>query len=557
MLVFESYCNTLEMVSNNTSCSNARTCTKCTINTQCQWSLEQQKCVKKTNFSNLTVSTIRECPQFSVDKQFDYNSYSLIFGYIDLKYIVKVSNDLVGFMNYLRTRNIYLQRTLYREKYLIKGITNDSLIFSLRTTAIFNKTFNIPLITDFIFIEFNGVMMRFDNVSDHYVTFYRHDKKCADDEKDKFCVICAWNYNGYSNYLKWCSKHNVCVGREQLYMKNITEDIIYVKSLIVKQQNEEAYVRNDCPEVKVTAVDPLSGPRNGGTTVTIRVRNHRILSEDTKILVMVAGMVCMNPRTLGSETITCTTSPWINVTGGPPISGPILVKYLSYEGGLTIESSQTFQYDVHPTCGSPKPVLDAELRLRALESSDITVPVHGVHFITPCVASPARLFVVLPNDTIQFASSDCDKPVNDTYMVCRSPRIDSSVWRDAYSSDEGLLLNFGLNVMNFIGNQSLLVEGPSHGFNLLFVPAVTESPNILVTNGDRLLYTVSNRFQPSVFTDRCRVIIWWFTCLLLVFALVFYLKTENKYGTTKNVGDPLVSSTRSQTGGYYDVVLNS
>jgi hypothetical protein len=401
-----------------------------------------------------------------------------------------------------------------------------------------------------------------------------------------------------------------------LYLKNNAKELLLYKYRTIfnfDNRMEEAYVTNECPEVNVIAVNPLSGPRGGGTVVTITVRNHRILVENQIVLVMVAGMVCTNPRTSGSETITCTTSPWINVTGGPPALGPILVKYSSDKGRLTIESSQIFQYDVRPICGSPRPVLDANQRLRALESGDISVPVRGVRFVKPCVISSAQLFVVLPNGTMQFASIHCDIPVNDTYMVCRSPRVDSRVWRDEYYSfDDELLLDFGLNVMNFIGNQSLLVKGPLGGFHVLFDPvlvnfniidsngsvefngrylnhvqsdviliripkssakrcksvldclvvvccenvviseqriickpnvtidpAATESHNILVTIGDRLSYTVPNRFPPPDLT-----IIWWSTCLLLVFALVFYLKTESKYGLTKTVDDPLVSSTR-------------
>jgi len=113
---------------------------------------------------------------------------------------------------------------------------------------------------------------------------------------------------------------------------------------------------------------------------------------------------------------------------------------------------------------------------------DITVPVRGVHFVTPCVASSAQLFVVLPDGIIQFESSYCDIPVNDTYMVCLLPRVDTSKWLDEVSSDEGILLNFGLNVMNFIGNQSLFVEGPSYGFHILFDPVLVDF-NIINSNG--------------------------------------------------------------------------
>ncbi|XP_026822088.1 uncharacterized protein LOC113560421 [Rhopalosiphum maidis] len=625
ILMFESVSSTLETDSNNTSCSNALTCTKCTIKAQCKWSLKQQKCIKKINVSNLIASTIGECPQFSVDRHYSYNNF---YGFADFNYTLKVSNDSVGFKNYLRTSTIYLHTmsssfspTFDKEK--------NNFFFSIAFWEISHKVFNQPF-TEFFFIKFNKVILRFDNVADHYVTFYRRNQ-CADHEKDKFCAICAWNYNGYFNYLKWCSKDNVCVGRKLLYLKNNAEELLKeYRILDFDDRIEEAYVTNDCPEVNVIAVNPLSGPRSGGTVVTVTVRNHMILAEDMTIQVIVAGMVCMNPRTSGPETITCTTSLWVTDNEEPPTPGSILVKYSSDKGRLTIKSSQIFQYDVHPTCGSPRPVLNANQRLRALESGDITVPVRGIRFVKPCVVSSAQLFVVLTNGTMQFASSYCDIPVNDTYMVCRSPRVDSRVWRNAYSFDEGILLDFGLNVTNFIGNQSLLVKGPPHGFHLLLDPvlvdfyiinstgsiefngrylnnlqsdvilirlpkssamscesvldcavvaccenvviseqriickpnvtiasAATTSHNILVTIDDQLSYTVPNRFPPPDFTDWFRIIIRWSTCLLLVFAMVFYIKTENKYGLTKTVGDPLVSSTRSQTGGHYDIVLNS
>ncbi|XP_060834347.1 uncharacterized protein LOC132917568 [Rhopalosiphum padi] len=475
ILMFESVRSTLETESNNTSCSNALTCTKCTIKAQCQWSLKQQECIEKTNFSNLTATSIWLCPQLSVDKHYNYDS-----SFISLKYTLKVSNDLVGFTNYLRNSQMFLRRTSSFHSAIVKQIINHSFIFRFNTPTEYFNILNNQSITEFLFIEFNDVMLRFNNIADHYVTFYRRDDKCANDEKDKSCATCAWNYNGYSNYLKWCSIDNVCEGRKQLYLKNRSEEIFPINQF-VDQRIEEAYVTKDCSEVKVIDVHPLSGPHTGGTVITITVRNHKIFAEDTTIQVMVAGTVCTNPRTSGPETIICTTSPWVNVTGEPPTLGPILVKYSSDKGRLTIESSQRFQYDV--TCGSTSPKLDENQRLRASESGDIIVPVRGVHFVKPCVVSSAQLFVVLTNGTMQFASNHCDIPVNDTYMVCRSPRVDSRVWRDEYDSfNDELLLDFGLNVMNFIGNQSLLVKGPSGEFHVLFDPVLVDF-NIIDSNG--------------------------------------------------------------------------
>ncbi|XP_025201104.1 uncharacterized protein LOC112598737 [Melanaphis sacchari] len=619
-LMSESHSSTLETES-NTSCSDAITCTKCTIKAQCQWLLKQQECKKKIliHFSSLLVSTTEECPQFSVDRKYHYNDFV-----IKLKYTFRVSNDSLGFMNYLRTSKINLQRSLIRDKISYNEITYDGFIFSFYMTTFLFKL-NIPSITEFIFIEFNDVMLRFDNVADRYVTFYKHDR-CADDE-DKYCASCAWNYQGCPNYLKWCSHENSCEGRKQLYLKNNTEEINLLKSFFYPQNNE-AYVTSDCPKVNIIAVDPLSGPQTGGTAITITVRNHRILAENQTILVKVAGTECTSLKTLGPETITCTTSPWVNTTEGSLTLGPILVKYSSNQGELTIESSQIFQFDVPPICGTPSPVLDTNQRLRALESGDITVPVRGVHFVKPCVVSSARLFVLLPNGTMQFASNYCDIPVNDTFMVCRSPIVESRVWMDEDSPIEELVLNFGLNLMNFIGNQSIFVQGPSYGYHVLFDPVLVDfniinstgsvvfngrylnhlpsdvilirilnsseadcesisdcsimagcenvvfsqqkiicEPNttiasaaiasrkILIMIGDSLSYTVSNRLpppdlsnftylkQPSTLFGWCRAIIALSTSLLIVCALIYCLKTKNRYDLPETVCYPLVAST--------------
>lgn len=474
-LMFETHSNTLETKPNNTSCSNAMTCNKCTVNDQCIWSLAQQKCEDKIlkNVSTLIASKIEECPQFIVNRKYEFNNL-----FINLKYIIKVSNDLVGFVNYLRISLVHVRRSLIYSERIRVDQTNDGLLkFSIRTNKVF---LNKSSITEFIFIEFNDVILRFDNVVDHYVTIYnRYNNECIN-ENLKYCATCAWSYNGYFNYFKWCSHNNTCEGQNQQYLKHKTQFDLF------KWTNDEAYVTNNCPEINVTAVNPLSGPETGETAVTITVKNHWILSENQAITVKVAGTACTNLRVSRPETITCTTSPWANTTKGTPTLGPILVKYWSDKGAaITIESSQRFQFSTLSTCGAPSPILDADQRLRGLESGNTIVPIRGVHFVEPCVASPARLFVMLPNGTKQFASSYCDIPVNDTYMVCRSPRVERRVLEDEDSSVEGLMLNFGLNVMNFVGNQSLTVIG--HGFHVLFDPVLLDF-NVINSTGSVIFY---------------------------------------------------------------------
>jgi len=103
--MFPTHSSTLETESNKIRCSDSMTCSKCTIKPMCIWSLKQQACENKNQFSSssLVVSKIGECPQFSVVKKYQYNDDTYIYA----KYIVKITNDMVGFINYLNNSNIY------------------------------------------------------------------------------------------------------------------------------------------------------------------------------------------------------------------------------------------------------------------------------------------------------------------------------------------------------------------------------------------------------------------------------------------------------------------
>jgi len=254
--------------SNNTSCSDLISCSKCAIKPTCVWSFHQQTCEYRTqvNSSGLIAFKIEECPRFSVIKEYSYGESSVF-----LKYIVEVSNDLVGFRNYLNDSILY-NRFPTRCKYPTRRVNkyNNTII---SCEFYINKSYfesNYSSFTFFTFIIFNDVILRFDNVADHYVTFYENEE-CANEEKNKLCATCAWNYDGYSNYLRWCSSNNTCEVCKNLYMMNNGKEQLNVKLV---------HMRNDCTEINVTAVNPLAGPETGGTTVTITVRNHKILAEN-------------------------------------------------------------------------------------------------------------------------------------------------------------------------------------------------------------------------------------------------------------------------------------
>lgn len=131
------------------------------------------------------------------------------------------------------------------------------------------------------------------------------------------------------------------------------------------------------------------------------------------------------------------------------------------------------------------------------------MPVRGVHFVEPCVVSPTRLFLMQPNETMVFASSYCDPPVNNTYMICRSPRLDFE------GVDEGWLLNFGINVMDFTRNRSLFVNGPSLSFAVHLDPVLVDfeinEVGLVVVNGHHLqhvrLADILIRFSDPSTTD--------------------------------------------------------
>ncbi|KAL5245035.1 hypothetical protein ACI65C_012445 [Semiaphis heraclei] len=572
--------------SNKTSCSDSITCRKCTIKPMCIWSLQQQTCENRTQFnsSSLIIFRMEECPRFSVDKVYNYDESS-----VSLKYIVRLSNDLVGFRNYLNNCILYNRFPTYC-KYPTRHVNtkNNTIIsceFYVKKSYFDN---NNQSFTFFTFINFNDVMLRFDNVADHYATFYEHEE-CTNNEKYKSCVTCAWNNDGYSNYLRWCSSENTCKVPMNLYMKNNGKEQLNVNL---------AHITNDCAEINVTAVDPLFGPEVGGTTVTITVMNHRILADNRTVMVMISGTVCMNPRTLGPETISCTTSQ-PNIT----LSGPILVEYSSVENVLRIESSQIFRFCVNP-------VLDADQLLGGIVSGGTSVPIHGKHFTESCYEF--RLYVDLADDMRQYAYSYCDQPVNDTYLVCRSPSLNGT-GLDVDASVVRRLLNFGLEITiskeDSSVNQSLpiMIRDPSlkfyvhpdpvlldfeingisllvfHGLHLQHIPPedivirsadslssfcvvisvtrysfvcetvipVTELQNISVKIGKSLMFTVIKKTlihpeDPLKLSDWFLAIISMSTGLIFVCALAYCLRMKHPDNVTENINNPSGASTRSQ-----------
>jgi len=283
------------------------------------------------------------------------------------------------------------------------------------------------------------------------------------------------------------------------------------------------------------------------------------------------------------------------------LSGPILVEYSSIGIVLRIESSQIFQFCLNP-------VLDADQLLGGIASGGISVPVRGNNFAEPCFAF--RLYVDLADDIKQYADSYCDPPINDTYMVCRTPSVNGTGW-DVDASLVGRLLNFGLEITFSKVDSSMtlpiVIRGPSlrfyvhpnpvlidfdidesgsvvvHGLHLQHVPPedivirstdslsslcvvisvtrhnlvcktvmpITTSQEIFVKMGNSLVFTVIRKTLPTP-EDPLKLSGWFLTIismstgLVFVCALVCCLRMKHPDNATENICNPLGASAISQ-----------
>ncbi|CAI6352253.1 unnamed protein product [Macrosiphum euphorbiae] len=498
-MLFAPHCCVLETESRNTSCENELTCIRCTMKAQCSWILSQQRCVEHPNLpcSWFIVNSKEECPRFSVVTHYDDNDKIK-----SLKYTVKVSNDSVDFMNF-RNESNFICDSLKIDKSEIK--IDGMMVCSTRIKLNYFAEYISQLLAAFLFyVKFNGITLQLDNFAEPYDRVYEHN--CVDDKNNENCGTCTWNDDDFTRCVKLCSYKDSCEGHNELYISHVGG--------VKKFWNFTSQEVNDrCAEIKVTDVHPLSGTMAGGTTIMITVKNHRTFANNRNVTVTVAGTVCANSVST-KKTITCITTPPSDDTYEPP-SGPVLVTYTSNNGHVfNIESSQTFQFYVGTTCGAPRPVLGLKQELYGIGSGGTTVTLKGLRFNKPCDAFPARMFVKLPNGTMQFASSNCDKPVDDTHIDCRAPQLNSSNGWDINTPNFTRVLNFGLEVMNIVNNQSLYVNGPLISYyHVLDNNPVLENFEIelggsVVVYGNHLRYIhpadVLIRFQDALVKD-CKI----------------------------------------------------
>ncbi|XP_022177464.1 plexin-A1-like [Myzus persicae] len=318
-------------------CSGFRTCTKCTENPSCSWSLKQQTCLKTTRRPGLLMVNIREhCPQFTIVDSFNYKIH------LPFTYKVKVSNDVSGFVKYLgksnitcSLRDITYNGTVNEEADTIscESMSNDSLEFDKQRLMIYHYS-----------IAFDGVLLRIDNGINNYLTVY-NSHYCNTSNKVKDCVACSWDLELNTFYYKRCSVGNTCTGLFEYY--DHWNETASAGTAVNTGFGPPA---GACPDMTIQSVEPLSAAWSGGATLVITIKNHDVLSESRKATVTVAGRNCVYPKTINGETISCTV-------GLPKpddlATGPVHVTY----GPLRLTSAQTFQFvypeltSLSPACG--------------------------------------------------------------------------------------------------------------------------------------------------------------------------------------------------------------
>ncbi|CAI6359046.1 unnamed protein product [Macrosiphum euphorbiae] len=323
---------------------------------------------------------------------------------------------------------------------------------------------------------------------------------------------------------------------------------------------------------EITEIGPSCGPLTGGTLLTVRGRHLDAGSLVTIAVAVGDGLTPPVPCEVvarHSDRILCLTGP-----SNRPATCTVSVvfdKTLRVQNGTT-GGPLVFTY-------AAEPVLAAGQQLEGIASGGIAVPVRGTGFA--CV-SEAKMYVDR-GGVRRVAAGHCH-PVNDTYMVCGTPKLDGP---RAGALPERL--RFGFHVLHAYGHvsdmppppdtdgyvahadpaiedfvvlptgRSMLINGPDlgHGYQAAEVMVVQFSKNltvtacnvtavtprhivcesdspdglngvpvIVVTIGDQLAYTVNRRMdngQPESSRRRLAIIL---SILVSVTLVICYYKSK-------------------------------
>jgi len=404
-------------------CSESNTCMKCLNNKSlCSWSIELQSCFNtkllQAPRGNLTVNNEKHCPRFTVVNK------SSVAG-VSFKYTIRISNDVKGAVkSFLNSSTI----TCCIESCDFRGsVIDDSIVCAaIRTPWSYFADGSRAMIS-YIYVMFGDKKLQFDNDADHYYIIYDRDCAASATAAADDCATCLWNDRFYKHYLKWCPTGNPCTGSYQIYDKR---DLDGDKKFLF---NDDDVVRVRCAEINILSVRPLYAPRTGGgtTTMTITVRNHRMLVENRTVTVAVAGRRCKDPVTYDNQTITCSLLQ-SSITSAVAATGPVEVVYASSLSSARPSQNKRFTLTSFETVGFVDPETTSVRPTCGSISSGITLTVRG-SFLD--IGNAVRVSVVAnlsESEVGETVLMTCDTVSRDRHtIVCRTS---AAVRRNNYNA---------------------------------------------------------------------------------------------------------------------------
>lgn len=292
-----------EVVSN---CMGRRTCTRCIGSGDagpCGWSVSKQKCVDGRP-SN-TVSNRLSCPTFLVERNRTAN-------------VVTVINEGTGFVSVNSTVTCQVDDVDHTA-----SVQEGNRIFC-------DATRDPPKIS-FLSVTVDGVPLRFDNASNHYMVA---EKPCV--SQGYTCKSCLWKDERYMAAFTWCPAGCPSEDDREFKWSNVRRlsDFKQVKDVRIR-------IGGEC--ARIDGFEPEYGPVVGTTAIKIRVHDHWLLSGGDKwpYTVNVNGRSCVvGPKnaTGADGTIVCTVN-------GTTVndSGPVEVTYYGWPE-VVVRSNATFRF---------------------------------------------------------------------------------------------------------------------------------------------------------------------------------------------------------------------
>ncbi|CAI6346571.1 unnamed protein product [Macrosiphum euphorbiae] len=191
---------------NGTMCKERWTCSSCTEATMplCSWLVSEQMCVDNTAVkvqNRMVVTNGSSCPKFSVN-----NIVNVLDGKQSITATVIVEDPDMGggFVHLLANSSVECHSGNKTYKAKVDG-NRISCSWELKRTSTY-KTRCQELIPHFshLSIVFDGKLLRFDNVSNHYLTTYPGGGDCPKMQ----CPDCHWNNGTHRFYCSMCSMKN-------------------------------------------------------------------------------------------------------------------------------------------------------------------------------------------------------------------------------------------------------------------------------------------------------------------------------------------------------------